>query len=349
MIRRGLVLLAVVGTAALWLVGGTNAADCVPGADTPLEEGWTCAAMEVAGQFETPKRRPDSILNGVTYGWVEDYARFYAAPQAGADWVRTASAGFFYGPVQARATDADGKAWLKVWDNWLPSRYYHEIETSTFAGVEVNAQPRRPFGWVMREFETRPEPGGPEGASSEKLARYDFVQVYDKALGRDGAVWYDVGQDQWVRYHALALLALREPPQGLEAGEWWVDVDLSQQTFAAYEGQRMVFAGLISSGLPRWPTRRGLFRVWRRHLTTPMVGGEVGDDYYYIEDVPHTMFFDGDIALHGAYWHDDFGRPKSHGCVNIAPRAAEWLYYWARGAPGDLRVWVHNSYHRDFS
>jgi hypothetical protein len=174
------------------------------------------------------------------------------------------------------------------------------------------------------------------------------VQVYASTSGPDGAIWHDIGDGQWIRYHTVALLINQQRPEGIAPHEYWVDVDLYQQTFAAYEGDRMVFAGLISSGLPEWPTRRGLFRVWSRHLTTPMAGGEVGYDYYYLEDVPHTLYFDREIALHGAYWHDDFGRPKSHGCVNIPPIAAEWVYDWSEKAPSDLRVRVHNTTYSDF-
>ena len=66
-------------------------------------------------------------------------------------------------------------------------------------------------------------------------------------------------------------------------------------------------------------------------------------DYYVVEDVPHTMYFNVDIALHGAYWHDRFGYKHSHGCVNMPLRDAEWVYFWSENAPNDLWVWVHTS------
>src|SRR5690606_7502333 len=146
----------------------------------------------------------------------------------------------------------------------------------------------------------------------------------------------------------LALIRVRKAPEEVAEGEWWIDIDLQQQIFATYEGDRMVFAGLISSGLSRWPARVVVSQVWRSDLTTPMEGGVKGDDYYYIDAVPHTLFYDGEIALHGAYWHDDFGRPKSHGCVNMAPRVAEWGYFWAEGAPNDLWVWAHHTVWGEF-
>jgi lipoprotein-anchoring transpeptidase ErfK/SrfK len=107
----------------------------------------------------------------------------------------------------------------------------------------------------------------------------------------------------------------------------------------------MVYAGLVSSGLNRWPTYEGLFQVFSRHLQIRMSGAEGQVDYYNIEDVPYTMYFDrtNEIALHGAYWHDRYGYKHSHGCVNMPPRDAEWIYYWSANAPSDLWVWVHTS------
>lgn len=343
--RFRLIFLTIVAAGGLFLA--TRPAGAAPCDFSVHTEPFVCERPPLE-PFSTPRVRPDSILTGGVYGWVEDYAYFYDAPEPGSRHVRTAGTGVFYGPVEEEATDVEGKQWYKVWDHWLPSRYFHIVEASSFAGVEVNIQPRRPFGWVLRAFEPRAEPAGePEGAP--ELQRYDLVQIYRNAMGADGSVWYDVGGGRWVRYDALALLTVRERPGGVEEEAYWVDVDLSQQTFAAYEGDRMVFAGLISSGLPRWPTRVGLNQVWSRHETTPMSGGVVGDDYYYIEDVPHTLYFDGETALHGAYWHDDFGRPKSHGCVNMPPRAAEWVFEWSTEAPNDLWVWVHHSYHSEFT
>ena len=308
-----------------------------------------CDGRPTAAPFTEPDRRPNSLTKGITYGWIEDYAYFYDRPGPGARHVRTATTGFFYGPVEEEHVDENGNTWYYVWDNWLPARYYHIVEASDFAGVEVNVQPRRPFGWILRASEPRATPAGEPAPGARELQRYDFVQVYDSTMGSDGSLWYDVGARGWVRYDTLALLTVRERPGGVGPGEFWVDVDLSQQTIAAYEGDRMVYAALISSGLSEWSTRVGLNQVWERRLSAPMEGGEVGDDYYYVDDVLHTLYFDGEISLHNAYWHDDFGRPKSHGCVNLAPRVAEWIYYWSAEGPNDLWVWSHYSNHTEFT
>ena len=306
-----------------------------------------CERQSNHAYFTEPETPASSILDGVTYGWVEDFAYFYDKPGPGAKHVRTARSGFFYGPAEEVVTDANGKIWYKVWGNWLPERYYHPVAVSEFKGIEVNRQPRRPFGWVLRPFTPRPSPAGDPLPDTAELQRYNFVQLYAWARGDDGNVWYRIGHKGWVRYDTVALTTVRERPAAIGPEEYWVDVDLTQQIFAAYEGDRLVYAGLVSSGLSRWSTRIGLNQVWRRNLTTPMEGGVVGDDYYYIDAVPHTMYFDGETALHGAFWHDDFGRPKSHGCVNMAPRTAEWVFNWSENAPNDLWVWVHYADHSD--
>jgi len=131
-------------------------------------------------------------------------------------------------------------------------------------------------------------------------------------------------------------------PEGVGEEEFWVEVDLYEQVMAAYEGDRMVYAGIVATGIPPFDTNEGLFQVWAREEETHMYGGEL-DDYYYLQDVPHTQFFDEEIALHGAYWHNDFGAFRSHGCVNMPPRDAEWVFYWSKNAPNTLWVYVHES------
>ena len=97
----------------------------------------------------------------------------------------------------------------------------------------------------------------------------------------------------------------------------------------AYEGDTPVYTSLVSSGMRDWPTNEGLFHVYVRYPRTLMSGAEGKPDFYFLEEVPWTMYFDGDIALHGAYWHDGFGYRRSHGCVNLSITDAAWLYDWA--------------------
>lgn len=114
-------------------------------------------------------------------------------------------------------------------------------------------------------------------------------------------------------------------PFGVDTNEHWIDVNLSSQTLTAYEGDFAVMSTLISSGLPSWPTVTGQFRVYLRYESQTMDGTRLGYDYY-LPGVPFVMYFYQDYALHGTYWHNNFGYPMSHGCVNLETGDAEWIF-----------------------
>jgi lipoprotein-anchoring transpeptidase ErfK/SrfK len=115
------------------------------------------------------------------------------------------------------------------------------------------------------------------------------------------------------------------PPAGPgSAGERWIDVDLSEQLLTAYEGTEPVRQVVVSTGLPATPTVVGQFRIYVKYESTLMTG-----DDYYLPNVPYTMYFYKGYGLHGTYWHNNFGRPMSHGCVNLPTPEAEWLFGFA--------------------
>ncbi len=117
-------------------------------------------------------------------------------------------------------------------------------------------------------------------------------------------------------------------PYGVGLHEPWVDVNLTTQTLVAYEGDTPVLTTLISSGTWQHPTVTGQFRIYLTFASQTMDGRRLGYDYY-LENVPYVMYFYEDYALHGTFWHNNFGTPMSHGCVNMRTSDAEWLYGWA--------------------
>lgn len=121
---------------------------------------------------------------------------------------------------------------------------------------------------------------------------------------------------------------------GENNAEKHIEVDLTNQRLYAYQGDKVVLEFPVSTGKWGW-TPTGEFRIWIKLLYTRMEGGS-GNDYYNLPNVPYTMFFYNDkvpksrgFALHGAYWHNNFGYPMSHGCINIRPSDAAMLYEWA--------------------
>jgi hypothetical protein len=122
---------------------------------------------------------------------------------------------------------------------------------------------------------------------------------------------------------------------GLAQEERFIEVDLAEQMLYAWEGNRLFMETKISSGLPATPTPTGEFRIWIKLRAAKMSGG-TGRNYYYLPNVPYIMFFYNDqtpkhigYGLHGTYWHDDFGNPRSHGCVNLPTSIAKEIFEWA--------------------
>jgi lipoprotein-anchoring transpeptidase ErfK/SrfK len=130
---------------------------------------------------------------------------------------------------------------------------------------------------------------------------------------------------------------LQARPSSIGPDERWVGINLSEQTVVCYEGDRPVYAALAATGMPGTPTVQGIFHTWWRLETGVMAGPG-----YYIEDVTWTCYFYSGYGLHTAYWHDAFGRPRSHGCVNLSPYDAWWIYQWSAPAgPNSPAVYVY--------
>jgi lipoprotein-anchoring transpeptidase ErfK/SrfK len=118
-----------------------------------------------------------------------------------------------------------------------------------------------------------------------------------------------------------------EPPDELkiEDGEWWIDINLSEQKLAVYDGEDLVESFLVSTGRGGTPTVTGEFRVWAKVRIQDMSGPG-----YYVRDVPWVMYFYKSYGIHGTWWHNNFGTPMSAGCVNMTIEAAEWMYSWVQ-------------------
>lgn len=125
-----------------------------------------------------------------------------------------------------------------------------------------------------------------------------------------------------------------------------IEVDLTNQKVYAYEGERKAYEFTVSTG--KWaPTPTGEFRVWAKVRSQKMSGGDKTlGTYYYLPNVPYVMFFYNDkiakmrgFSFHGTYWHDNFGHPMSHGCVNMRTSDAQTLYEWANPAVTNTKAW----------
>ena len=248
---------------------------------------------------------------------------------AGAAPVRSLGAGYLWVSLaNSRPVSLDGQTWYQInKDEYVRADSLSVYQPSTFQGVTLAAQPDKPFGWMVYATRVSSAPGAAPAQDAPMLARYSTVTVYEAQQVGDWA-WYRVGDDQWVEQRSVGLVEPSVRPEGVGPDDKWIEVNLYEQTLAAYVGDQMAYATLVSSGLPYWPTEQGLFRMWLKVDMAKMSGRSGKPDYYYLEDVPWTMYFNRDFALHAAYWHDRFGFPHSHGCVNLAPKDAKWLFDW---------------------
>lgn len=148
-----------------------------------------------------------------------------------------------------------------------------------------------------------------------------------------GRLYVHTTEDTYVRASDLRMAEPQPRPEGVGEHDRWIDVDLSKQLLVAYEGDRPVFATLVSTGRKGtkdepFETPKGTFRILTKHISSSMDGNTASDGNYSIQDVPWAMFFDGNYAIHGAFWHNGFGSRRSHGCINLAVGDARWLFWW---------------------
>lgn len=108
-----------------------------------------------------------------------------------------------------------------------------------------------------------------------------------------------------------------------------VEIDISNQRLYAFDGSQKIFDFVVSTGKPWWPTPTGTFYPWIKLQSTRMIGGSTQyGTYYNLPNVPYVVYFYQGYGLHGTYWHNNFGFPMSHGCVNLKTADAEKIYNW---------------------
>jgi hypothetical protein len=241
--------------------------------------------------------------------------------------------------------EQDGQKFLLNGDSWYVRR--DEVTPITFDkqfnGFEMLGTPTHPVGWVVlyEGFHPSRTPGGPPNPNAPYYARYTPVDVFDSQTV-DNTTWYQIGFSQWIDQTKIGLIfPVTSRPEGIPPNVKWISINLFEQSLAAYDGDRLVFATLVASGLPGWWTRPGLFQITKKYEMQSMSGYTEQDrsDYYYVEDVPWVMYFDQTRAIHGNYWHNNLGYKHSHGCVNVPVVDAHWLYNWA---PEGTWVYVYD-------
>lgn len=291
-----------------------------------------------------PSFKPDPQLTHLPYLYFhleEDYIPILSGP-AGSETGQYFSPGFVYVTYIDRVDTGKGVYYQLQSGGWIPGKGARVSEISSFQGLEFTSTPPNTFAWTLPFYTDRVPvhtlPGFNTPLTDKILHPYvDIVQIYD-TQSADGVDWNLIGPGQWVEARILAAVTPNTtPPESVITGRW-IDVDLAEQTLAVYEDHQLVFATVIASGLEPFWTRPGLFQIYLKKETETMRNSDP-TDFYWLDNVPWTMYFDKARALHGAYWRTRFGYPQSHGCVNLSVGDSHWLFNWA--SEGDW-VYVHD-------
>jgi hypothetical protein len=246
--------------------------------------------------------------------------------------------GFVYIGYTERLQSDQGVFYMLENGGWIPGKGEQVGEIPSFQGLTFSRTPGNSFGWTFEYIPVLSAPGYGASPTGRNLLPFSVVQIY-ATESRDGADWNMIGLNQWVEARKVAQVDVNtQPPEGSSNASRWIDVNLAEQTLAVYDNGQLVFATMIASGVEPFWTRPGLFQIVQKKPTETMRNNDPSD-FYYLEDVPWTMYYDGPRALHGAYWRLRFGYPQSHGCVNLSVGDAHWLFDWAH--EGDW-VYVHD-------
>ncbi|MDP9000767.1 MAG: L,D-transpeptidase [Myxococcota bacterium] len=191
-----------------------------------------------------------------------------------------------------------------------------------------------PLGWITNPHQWKYTLDDSKMHRHEHVDRFTVVQLTGKKQVVDDKSYWETAEGWWMRAMDGTVTNPRPPPKNLASGERWIDVNLGLESLVAFEGEKPVFATIISSGrhdddpAKDHHTRSGEFRIREKHIAATMDNDTATDGPYSIEDVPWIMYFDGSTALHGAFWHSRFGHERSHGCVNMTPHDAHELFGW---------------------
>ncbi|HMI87953.1 MAG TPA: L,D-transpeptidase [Polyangiaceae bacterium] len=215
-------------------------------------------------------------------------------------------------------------------------------EPPLFKGLELTGSDAvAPVAFILgtKAWKYEVDPDKRRATPTSPVERFTGVLLTGRVVPIGNTVFRETKEGWWMRTLDGTYTDPSAPPPGLGADEKWIDVNLTRQTLVAFEGDRPVYATLVSSGrrgrdpndkVHDHQTVQGSFRIREKHVSITMDGDgpAPGDMPYSIEDVPYVMYFEGSYALHGAFWHNNFGHEQSHGCVNLAPLDAKRLFFW---------------------
>jgi hypothetical protein len=248
------------------------------------------------------------------------------------------SRGFWISVADRIADEQTRKQYYKtIKGDFIPAETVHLVVPPSMRGYRVTGETPLPAVIVTDRKATFHNARGNRFGGAGPAERFSSFPVRERRkVG--GTEYFRVDDKRWVRSNHVELFELSEPPEGVSDKEKWIRVDLTRQTLEAYEGTAPYYVTVVSTGLPNdgkpkllaehTETPRGEFRIEWKHVTDDMAGAISDEDAYSVEDVPWAQYVHRNIAIHAAFWHTSFGRPRSRGCINLTPADARALFHW---------------------
>ena len=217
----------------------------------------------------------------------------------------------------------------------MPADRFRPIRGSEFHGFRIPEEAKPPFAIVKSKKAKMVREQGSRLVPGEALPWRSVVAITGKQRVQKGRYYEEVEGGGYVATDEVSRVDIsKKMPGWANDGEKWIDINVTRQVLVAYEGTKPVYATLVSTGeagledpATTKATKRGIFRIHTKYMTATMDSKTVGEEFE-LRDVPYVQYFTEGYALHAAYWHDVFGQPKSHGCINLAPEDARRLFFW---------------------
>lgn len=240
-----------------------------------------------------------------------------------------------YAAIVGEAPWPSNPIWYQTEGGYIHSGYVQPVENRPSSEVITHVPEPGFWAQVCVPFaEARPRPGN-KGYIVHKLYYGTVYRVVRAETDEEGNWWYQLREGitwapgPWVpTWSVRRILPDEVSPISPGRTDKRIEINVGLQLLTCYEGTTPVFSTRVSTGLPGTATPKGEHRVLYKRFTQRMIGGE-GSDRYDLPGVSFPVYFTwSGVAIHGTYWHNDYGRRHSHGCVNVTHEASQWIFRW---------------------
>jgi hypothetical protein len=248
-------------------------------------------------------------------------------------------------PITGTAVSEDQEAHNRIWyelgdDGFAYSGGIQPVRTilnEPLSSIPENGL----LGEISVPFTDAHEEADPTSKVTYRLYYETVHWILESVTGPDGNIWYRLLEDKYQTFYYILAKHIRVIPKPELAPispdvpllEKKLEVHLGQQLMLAFEKGNLVYASLVATGqklrVGKWDTPIGYFTTYYKRPTRHMAAGDIAASGFDLPGVPWVIYITrSGISFHGTYWHNDYGRPRSHGCINLTPQAAKWLFRW---------------------